>query len=155
MFEISRSVSGCAGTCYAFYQATRSSKAGDSMTTNRMFRYRIYGQAFTLIAIMGGAYYYKTDRMLRQEIYFAKEEKKAKEKKNAWIKELEIRDQEDRDLRVKIQRLKGSDKDAVEGESSGDEEVGRSVLDAVKKVEEATKAGLDAAKAAEELRKRR
>ena len=120
-----------------------------------MFRYRIYGQAFTLIAIMGGAYYYKTDRMLRQEIYFAKEEKKAKEKKNAWIKELEIRDQEDRDLRAKIQRLNGSDKDAVEGESSGHEEIGRSVLDAVKKVEEATKAGLDAAKAAEELRKRR
>merc|ERR1712093_284706 len=61
---------GCALTCWALYNASRSIRAGDSNRTNRMFRARIYAQGFTLLA-----------------------EKKAKEKNEAWIKELEARDE--------------------------------------------------------------
>ena len=61
-----------------------------------MFRYRIYGQAFTLVAMVAGSFYYNSDRILRHEYEKVKKEKKAKEKNDAWIRELEARDKEDR-----------------------------------------------------------
>lgn len=62
-----------------------------------MFRYRIYGQAFTLVAIVAGSYYYNADRLLRKEYEAVKAEQKAKEKNEAWIKELEFRDEEEKE----------------------------------------------------------
>lgn len=62
-----------------------------------MFRYRIYGQAFTIVAIVAGSYYYNADRILRREYQAVKAEQKAKEKNEAWIKELEFRDAEEKE----------------------------------------------------------
>lgn len=118
----------------------RASKAGDSVTVNRMFRYRIYGQAFTVAAIMGGAYYYKGERLLQKNVYFAKKEIEAKAKTEAWIRELEARNEEEIQHRAKMQRLNRSKEEAEETESLDDDEDGvggRGVLDAVKKLEEA------------------
>lgn len=73
-------------------------RRGDHQTTNRMFRARIYAQGFTLLAVVAGSVYYKTDREKRKEFEGAVAERKAKEKNEAWIRELEARDAEERAL---------------------------------------------------------
>ncbi|KAL8934902.1 MAG: hypothetical protein Q9216_005675 [Gyalolechia sp. 2 TL-2023] len=89
-------------TCWALYHAARSVKRGDSLGAQQMFRMRIYAQFFTLAAMVGGSLYYNSDRILRKQYYDLKEEQKKQEKRNAWIKELEARDQEEQDWREKI-----------------------------------------------------
>lgn len=74
-------------------------KAGDSAQLNRMFRARIYAQAFTLTAVVAGSFYYKAERAQQKELEAALEQRKAQEKRDLWLRELEIRDQEDRDWR--------------------------------------------------------
>lgn len=109
-----------------------------------------------MVAILGGAYYYKADRLLRKEIYFANEEKKAKEKNEAWIKELEARNQENKEMKAQMEREKENNKRAMESQDFIDEQLGeRSILDAVKKVEESAKASAQAAKNAVEARRGR
>lgn len=103
---------GCALTCWALYEATRSMKAGDHHRTNRMFRRRIYAQGFTLVAMVAGSAYWSGDRAKRKEFDGLVDEKKKKEKHEAWIKELEIRDQEDKDmdaLRKKLAQGRGAE----------------------------------------------
>ncbi|KAL5327398.1 hypothetical protein ACEPPN_005094 [Leptodophora sp. 'Broadleaf-Isolate-01'] len=96
--------SGCALTCWALYNASRSIRAGDANRTNRMFRARIYAQGFTLLAMVGGSMYWQTDRQKRKEYDVVIAEKKAKEKNEAWIKELEARDEEEKELKAERQR---------------------------------------------------
>ena len=137
---------GTALTCYALFGATRSIRAGDHHTTNRMFRARIYAQAFTLAAMVAGSYYYQADRSKRKEFEGVLAEKKAREKNEAWIRELEARDLEDREWKAKRDKVRGimaakETEDggggvinAVKEAATGKEEVGgrRSVTDAVK-----------------------
>lgn len=80
-------------------------KAGDHHRTNRMFRRRIYAQGFTLIAMVAGSAYWSGDRAKRKEFDDLVEEKKKKEKHEAWIRELEIRDQEDQDFEAMRKRI--------------------------------------------------
>jgi len=91
---------GCALTCAALVGATRSIRAGDHNRTNRMFRARIYAQAFTLLAMVAGSMYWQSDREKRKEFDGVIAEKKAKEKNEAWIKELEARDEEEKQIRA-------------------------------------------------------
>lgn len=72
-------------------------KMGDSVQVNRMFRARIYAQAFTLLAVCAGSVYYKTERDQRKQLEKAMDLKKQQAKRDAWLKELEIREQEDKD----------------------------------------------------------
>ena len=67
-----------------------------------MFRYRLYAQSFTIVAMLGGSYYYKADRLKRNEFVKLKKQREAQEKKDAWIKELEARDAEDKEWRTKM-----------------------------------------------------
>jgi len=103
---------GCAATCYALWRAYKSMKAGDSIQLNRMFRARIYAQAFTLVAVVAGGLYYKTERRQRQELERAIAERKSQEKRDAWLKELEIRDQEDKDWRERHAAIEKAAKEA-------------------------------------------
>jgi len=140
---------GCAATCYALWRAYKSMKAGDSVQTNRMFRARIYAQAFTLVAMVAGGLYYKTERRQRQELDQAIAERKNQEKRDAWLKELEIRDQEDKDWRERHAAVEKAAKEA--GKTSGKElRVGtpeKKVLESLPE-DEAKKGGiLDAVKA--------
>lgn len=64
-----------------------------------MFRARIYAQGFTLAALVAGSMYWQSDRDKRKEFDKVVAERKAKEKTEAWIRELEARDQEDREYR--------------------------------------------------------
>lgn len=70
-----------------------------------MFRARIYAQGFTLVAIVAGSFYYQTDRNKRKEFEGVVAEKKAKEKNEAWIRELEARDREDKDWRARREAM--------------------------------------------------
>jgi imidazolonepropionase-like amidohydrolase len=94
---------GCAATVYALYQATKSIRQGDHHQTNRMFRARIYAQGVTLIALVAGSIFYKDDRLRRKRFETALEEKKAAEKREKWLKELEARDNEDREWRERFE----------------------------------------------------
>ena len=85
-------------TCAALVGATRSIRRGDHHNTNRMFRARIYAQAFTLVAVVAGSYYYAEEREKRKEFNGILAEKKAQEKREAWIRELEVRELEDREI---------------------------------------------------------
>lgn len=69
-----------------------------------MFRARIYAQGFTLLAMVGGSAYWQTDRQKRKEFDDVVAERKAKEKNAAWIRELESRDQEEKELRAERKR---------------------------------------------------
>lgn len=74
-------------------------RSGDKHRTNRMFRRRIYAQGFTILAMVAGSAYWENDRSKRKQFDELTEEKRRKEKKEAWIRELEIRDQEEDELR--------------------------------------------------------
>jgi len=104
---------GCAATCYALYMATKSIRAGDHHQTNRMFRARIYAQGFTLVALVAGSIFYKDERMKRKHFEGALEEKKNSEKRDRWIRELEARDEEDKEWRDRIERTSQEVKDGV------------------------------------------
>ena len=87
-------------------------KAGDSAEMNRMFRARIYAQAFTLVALVAGGLYFKTERQQRREFEQAVEQRKAQEKRDAWLRELEIRDREDREWRERHAAIEAAAKEA-------------------------------------------
>jgi hypothetical protein len=90
---------------YALYQATKSIRRGDHHQTNRMFRARIYAQGFTLIALVAGSIFYKDERLKRKRFEAAVEDKKAAEKREKWLKELEARDIEDREWRERFESV--------------------------------------------------
>jgi hypothetical protein len=73
-----------------------------------MFRARILAQGFTLVAMVAGSMYWQTDRQKRKEFEGAVAERKAREKNEAWIKELEARDEEAKELRaLREMRMQG------------------------------------------------
>ncbi|KAG8624964.1 hypothetical protein KVT40_006715 [Elsinoe batatas] len=100
---------GCGLTCWALYEATKSIKSGDKHRTNRMFRRRIYAQGFTIMAMLAGSVYWESDRSKRRQYDDLVDEKKRKEKHEAWIKELEIREEEEEELRkLRRQMIQGA-----------------------------------------------
>ena len=82
----------------ALYRASRSIRTGNKGYTNKMFRMRIYAQAFTIAAMIAGSYYYKEQRSAQKEVAAAVAQQKAREKHAAWIRELEVRNREDREV---------------------------------------------------------
>lgn len=68
------------------------------------FRLRVYAQAFTLVMICVGGAYWKEDREKRKKYNELVMEQKAQEKRDAWIKELELRDQEEKAERAQRKR---------------------------------------------------
>jgi len=90
---------GCALTCWALFEATRSIRSGDKQRTNRMFRRRIYAQGFTVMAMLVGSIYWESDRKKRNEYDELIEDKKRKERHESWLKELEARDEEEQEFK--------------------------------------------------------
>ena len=87
--------------------------------------------------MLGGSVYWESDRAKRKQYEGLIEEKKTKEKHEAWIRELEIREEEEeelRKLRTKIikgqaaerQRLTEGEKRAVESSIKNDDGQSRS-----------------------------
>lgn len=104
-------------------------KAGDSVEMNRMFRARIYAQAFTLVAVCAGGMYFKTERKERKEFEHALELQKAQEKRDAWVRELEIRDKEDREWRQRHAAMEAAAKEAGKKPTSPEHDAARSSLE--------------------------
>jgi hypothetical protein len=52
------------------------------------------------VAMVAGSMYWQTDRQKRKEFDVVIAEKKAKEKNEAWIRELEARDEEERQIKA-------------------------------------------------------
>lgn len=71
-------------------------RKGDHKMTNVYFRRRLYAQAFTIAVLVAGNLYWQKDRVKRKEYEKAVEEKQRVEKRERWLRELEMRDEEDK-----------------------------------------------------------
>ncbi|RDW93887.1 respiratory supercomplex assembly factor RCF1 [Aspergillus mulundensis] len=120
---------GCAATSYALWRAYRSMKAGDSVEMNRMFRARIYAQGLTLFAVVAGGMYYRTERTQRREFEQALEVRKGQEKRDAWLRELEIRDREDKEWRERHAAIEAAAKEARKKPALAEQDAARSSLE--------------------------
>ncbi|KAK0281668.1 Respiratory supercomplex factor 1, mitochondrial [Friedmanniomyces endolithicus] len=89
---------GCLLTCWALFEATRSMRAGDRYRTNRMFRRRIYAQGFTIVAMLAGSAFWQGDRKKRNQFNELVSDQQKKEKHEAWLRELEARQEEEDEL---------------------------------------------------------
>ena len=83
--------------------ATRAIRRGDSQSAQRMFRARVGAQGFTILAIVAGGMYYSQDRHKSAELRKLQEMQSAEEKRAKWIRELEIRDEEEKALRARLE----------------------------------------------------
>ncbi|KAI1341187.1 hypoxia induced protein conserved region-domain-containing protein [Xylariaceae sp. FL0016] len=95
---------GTALTCLALYNAWRAMRRGDHAQVQRMFRARIGAQAFTVCAIVAGGAYYGADRDKRAELIKLEAQQRAEERHARWLKELEVRDDEEKQLRAAMKR---------------------------------------------------
>ncbi|KAI6782288.1 Respiratory supercomplex factor 1 [Emericellopsis cladophorae] len=91
-------------TVFAFVNAYRALRKGDSHQANRMFRARVMAQGFTVVAMVAGSMYYSKDREKTAELRKLKEQRDAEEKRQKWIRELEARDEEEQKLKRRLQR---------------------------------------------------
>jgi hypothetical protein len=95
---------GTALTCFALYNAWRASRRGDRAQVQRMFRARIGAQAFTVCAIVAGGAYYGQDREKRKELIKLEAQQRAEDRHQKWLRELEVRDGEEKQLRDHLKR---------------------------------------------------
>ncbi|KAI0505712.1 mitochondrial hypoxia responsive domain-containing protein [Xylaria bambusicola] len=91
-------------TCLALWNAFRAMRRGDHVQVQRMFRARVAAQAFTVVAMVAGGAYYGADREKRKELIKLEAQQRAEEKKEKWIRELEMRDEEDKKLQAAMKR---------------------------------------------------
>lgn len=82
-----------------------------------MFRARVLAQGFTIAAIVAGGLYFGAERNKERELWKLKQEEKAEEKRQKWIRELEARDEEEKDLKARLdkrrERKLAKDRDAA------------------------------------------
>ncbi|KAL8393188.1 hypothetical protein RB595_003112 [Gaeumannomyces hyphopodioides] len=95
---------GCVLTVAAFTNAYLAMRRGDHARMNRMFRYRVAAQGFTVLAMVFGGIYFNDQRHKEREVWKQKQEDEAEEKRLKWIRELEVRDQEDKLAREKLEQ---------------------------------------------------
>lgn len=112
---------GCIATVAAFTGAYRAMRRGDHQQVQRMFRARVAAQAFTVIAMVAGSWYYAADRQKQKELWKLKEQQDAEEKRQKWIRELEVRDAEDKALQERLEKRKRkkAERDSAAGASDG------------------------------------
>ncbi|KAL7949704.1 hypoxia induced protein conserved region domain-containing protein [Trichoderma barbatum] len=91
-------------TVFAFVNAYRALRRGDSRQANKMFRARVAAQGFTVIAMVAGSMYYNKDREKSKELRKLKEERDNEEKRQRWIHELEVRDEEEKLIKETIKQ---------------------------------------------------
>ena len=67
--------------------------------------------------MLGGSFYYNADRLKRKEYTDLIAKRKAQEKRDAWIRELEIRDMEDKEWRQKLGMVRDAKREEAEREA--------------------------------------
>ena len=100
-------------TVWALFGATRSMRQGDHKKTNLYFRRRLYAQAFTIAAMVAGNAYWQKDRVKRKEHEKQVAEKDRMEKRERWLKELEIRDEEEKAWKERMAKRRGGQEQGV------------------------------------------
>lgn len=79
-------------------------RRGDHAGVQRMFRARIGAQAFTIVAMVAGGAYYGADREKRKELIKLEAQQRAEERNQKWLRELEVRDEEEKKLQAAVKR---------------------------------------------------
>jgi hypothetical protein len=92
-------------TIAAFIGASRAMRKGDSKRLNMMFRRRIYAQAFTVCMIVAGSFYMADEKAKRKKLEELDRQKRTEETREKWLGELEIRDEEDKIARERVEKL--------------------------------------------------
>lgn len=92
-----------------------------------MFRARIGAQAFTVMAMVAGGAYYGADREKRKELIKLEGQQRAEERHQKWLKELEVRDEEEKQLKAaikrrqdRVQQRRADEKERATGEAKDD-----------------------------------
>ena len=67
--------------------------------------------------MLGGSYYYNADRLKRKEYTDLVAKRKAQAKRDAWIRELEVRDMEDKEWREKLGMVRDAKREEAEREA--------------------------------------
>lgn len=108
-------------TVAAFVNAYRAMRRGNHEQVQRMFRARVAAQAFTVVAMVAGGMYYSADRHKQKELWKLQQEQEAEEKRQKWIKELEVRDEEDKALKERLdkRRHRAAERAAARGGPEG------------------------------------
>ncbi|PVI00737.1 altered inheritance of mitochondria protein 31, mitochondrial [Periconia macrospinosa] len=99
---------GCGLTVWAIIGATRSMRKGDHKATNLYFRRRLYAQAFTIAVLVAGNMYWQKDRLKRKEYEKMVAERERMQKREKWLRELEMRDEEEKAWKERLAKRKGS-----------------------------------------------
>lgn len=95
-------------------------RRGDHNQVQRMFRARVLAQAFTIVAIVAGGLYFGAERHKERELWKLKEEEKAEENRQKWIKELEARDDEEKELKSRLDKRRARKEAADAREAARD-----------------------------------
>ncbi|ODQ63959.1 altered inheritance of mitochondria protein 31, mitochondrial, partial [Nadsonia fulvescens var. elongata DSM 6958] len=80
-------------TCGALVMSARAVRSGNRQMANKMFKYRVGFQGFTVLSLVIGGWYYdkeKKEKKTQDQLDF----EKAKIRERLWIEELERRDAE-------------------------------------------------------------
>ncbi|KKY32919.1 putative altered inheritance-mitochondria protein 31 [Diaporthe ampelina] len=110
---------GCLLTVAAFTNAYRAMRKGDHNQVQRMFRARVIAQGFTVAAMVAGGLYFGAERHKEREHWKMQEQEKVEEKRQKWIRELEARDDEERELKA-IMNKRRDNKKAAGAEAARD-----------------------------------
>jgi len=102
--------------------------------------------------MLGGSYYYNADRLKRKEYTDLVKRRKAQEKREKWIGELEARDREDREWREKLGRVRDGKREEAEREAVMEKRRRDKMCDDGKGVIETVKGQLKDAKEVERMR---
>lgn len=87
-----------------------------------MFRARVLAQGFTVVAMVAGSMYYSKDRAQSAELRKLQEQRDAEEKRQKWIRELEVRDEEEKAFKAQLQeklKVASAGKDEPEPKAEG------------------------------------
>lgn len=94
-------------------------RKGDHKMTNLYFRRRLYAQAFTIAVLVAGNLYWQKDRVKRKEYEKNVADKERLEKRDRWLRELEMRDEEDRAWKERMAKKARGAAEEVKSEAKG------------------------------------
>jgi hypothetical protein len=79
------------------------------------FRRRLYAQSFTIATLVIGNLYWQKDRVKRKDYEKNKAEIERKDKRDRWLRELEMRDEEDKAWKERLAKKTRSAADEARG----------------------------------------
>ena len=83
--------------------------------TNLYFRRRLYAQAFTIAVLVAGNLYWQKDRVKRKDYEKQVAEKERMEKRGRWLRELEMRDEEEKEWQDRMAKKARGVQEEVKG----------------------------------------